>query len=56
MEYKVLGTDSLLQEIGGLVLQAADDNRDELNKEEQEYIINMTKKMVKEYKKEASRV
>ncbi len=31
MEYKLLGTDSLLKEIAGVVVQAAEQGRDELN-------------------------
>ncbi len=31
MEYRVLGTDSLLKEIAGVVVQAADHGRDKLN-------------------------
>ena len=52
MEYKLLGTDSLLKEIAGVVVQAADDGRDKLNDDEQEHVIKMTKRMVKEYKKQ----
>jgi hypothetical protein len=54
MEYRLLGTDSLLKEIGTTVVQAADDGRDKLNHEEQEFVIKMTKQMVKEYKKQLS--
>ncbi len=54
MEYKVLGTDSLLKEIAGVVVQAADDGRDKLNDNEQEHVIKMTKRMVKEYKRQIS--
>ncbi len=54
MEYKLLGTDSLLKEIAGVVVQAADDGRDKLNNDEQEHVIKMTKRMVKEYKKQLS--
>jgi hypothetical protein len=54
MEYKLLGTDSLLKEIAGVVVQAADDGRDKLNNDEQEYVIKMTKRMVKEYKRQFS--
>ncbi len=52
MEYKLLGTDSLLKEIAGVVVQAADDGREKLNTDEQEHVIKMTKRMVKEYKKQ----
>jgi len=54
MEYKLLGTDSLLKEIASVVVQAADDGRDKLNNDEQEHVIKMTKRMVKEYKKQLS--
>ncbi len=54
MEYKLLGTDSLLKEIAGVVVQAADDGRDKLNDDEQQHVIKMTKRMVKEYKKQFS--
>ncbi len=54
MEYKLVGTDSLLKEIAGVVVQAADDGREKLNNDEQEFVIKMTKKMVKEYKKQLS--
>jgi len=56
MEYKLLGTDSLLKEIAGVVVQAADDGRDKLNNDEQEYVIKMTKRMVKEYKRQFSQL
>jgi hypothetical protein len=52
MEYKLLGTDSLLKEIAGVVVQAVDDGREKLNNDEQEHVIKMTKRMVKEYKKQ----
>ena len=54
MEYRLLGTDSILKEIAGVVVQAADDGRDKLNSDEQEHVTKMTKKMVKEYKKQLS--
>ncbi len=54
MEYKLIGTDSLLKEIAGVVVQAADDGRDKLNNDEHEHVITMTKRMVKEYKKQFS--
>jgi len=52
MEYKLIGTDSLLKEIAGVVVQAVDDGREKLNNNEQEHVIKMTKRMVKEYKKQ----
>ncbi len=54
MEYKLLGTDSLLKEIACVVVQAADDGRKKLNNDEQEHVIKMTKRMVKEYKRQIS--
>ncbi len=54
MEYRLVGTDSLLKEIAGVVVQAADDGREKLNNDEQEFVIKMTKRMVKEYKKQLS--
>ena len=54
MEYRLVGTDSLLKEIAGVVVQAADDGRDKLNNDEQEFVIKMTKRMVKEYKRQLS--
>lgn len=54
MEYRLVGPDSLLKEIAGTVVQAADDGRDKLNSDEQEFVIKMTKQMVKEYKKQLS--
>ena len=54
MEYKLLGTDALLKEIAGVVVQAADDGRNKLSDDEQEHVIKMTKRMVKEYKRQFS--
>ncbi|HSB49788.1 MAG TPA: hypothetical protein VLC72_00460 [Nitrosopumilaceae archaeon] len=54
MEYRLVGSDSLLKEIAGVVVQAADDGRDKLNSDEQEFVIKMTKQMVREYKKQLS--
>ncbi len=54
MEYRLLGTDSLLKEIAGVVVQAADDGRAKLTNDEQEHVIKMTKRMVKEYKRQIS--
>ncbi len=54
MEYRLVGTDSLLKEIAGVVVQAADDGWVKLNNDEQEFVIKMTKRMVKEYKKQHS--
>ena len=50
MEYKLVETDSILKEIGTTVANAAKGGRKELNKDEEEFVIKMTKKMIKEYK------
>ena len=50
MECQVFGTDSLLVEIGAVVMHAVDEDRNELNTEEIEYITRITKRMVKETK------
>jgi len=50
MEYGVVGTDSLLIEIGAVVMHLVDEDRSELNAEEIEYITRITKRMVKETK------
>ena len=50
MECQVFGTDSLLVEIGAVVMHAVDEEREELTLEEIEYITRITKRMVKETK------
>jgi len=50
MECQVFGTDSLLVEIGAVVMHAVDEERNELSAEEIEYIARITKRMVKETK------
>jgi len=50
MECQVFGSDSLLVEIGAVVMHAVDEDRAELSGEEIEYITRMTKRMVKETK------
>ncbi len=50
MEYQVFSTDSLLVEIGAVVMHAVDEDRSELNREEIEYNRRLTKRMVKETK------
>ena len=50
MEYKLVETDSILKEIGTTVANAVKDGRKELNEKEEEFVIKMTKKMLKEYK------
>jgi len=50
MENQVFGSDSLLIEIGSVVMHTVDEDRNELNAEEIEYIIRITKRMVKETK------
>jgi len=50
MESQIFGTDSLLIEIGAVVMHTVDEGRNELNAEETEYITRITKRMVKETK------
>ena len=50
MECQIFGTDSLLIEIGAVVMHAVDEDRNELTSEEIEYITRITKRMVKETK------
>ncbi len=50
MENQVFGSDSLLIEIGSVVMQTVDEDRNELNAEEIEYITGITRRMIKETK------
>ena len=50
MSYCLIHNDSLLGEILAVVEHAADDGRDKLNESETEFVVGMTKRMVKEYK------
>lgn len=50
MECQIFSSDSLLLEIGAVVMHAVDENRSDLNAEEIEYITRITKRMVKETK------
>ena len=50
MSYCLIHNDSLLGEILAVVEHAADDGRDKLNENETEFVVGMTKRMVKEYK------
>jgi len=50
MAYSLIHNDSLLGEILVVVEHAVDDGRDILNENEIEFVTNMTKRMVKEYK------
>ena len=50
MAYSLIHNDSLLGEILAVVEHAADDGRDKLNENEIEFVVSMTKRMVKEYK------
>ncbi len=50
MECQIFGTDSLLVEIGAVVMHVIDEQRDELNAEEIQYITGITRRMVKETK------
>ena len=49
MSYCLIHNDSLLGEILAVVEHAADDGRDKLNESETEFVVGMTKRMVKEY-------
>ncbi len=48
MEYRLLSTDLLLSEIGSVIANAVDNGQDQLNQNETEFIIRITKRMVKE--------
>ncbi len=50
MAYSLIHNDSLPGEILAVVEHAADDGRDKLNENETEFVVGMTKRMVKEYK------
>ncbi len=50
MTYSLIHNDSLLGEILAVVEHAAEDGRDKLNESEIEFVVSMTKRMVKEYK------
>ncbi len=56
MENQVFGTDSLLIEIGAVVMHTVDEGRNELNPEEIEYITRITRRMIKETKMESSKI
>ena len=50
MAYSLIHDDSLLGEILAVVEHAVDDGRNKLNENEIEFVVSMTKRMVKEYK------
>jgi len=50
MSYSLIHNDSLLGEILAVVKRATDNGRDKLNESETEFVVSMTKRMVKEYK------
>ena len=50
MSYSLIHNDSLLGEILAVVEHAVDDGRDKLNESEIEFVVSMTKRMVKEYR------
>jgi len=50
MAYSLVHNDSLLGEILAVVEHAVDDGRDKLNESETEFVVSMTKRMVKEYR------
>ncbi len=49
MAYSLIHNDSMLGEILAVVKHAVDDGRDKLDENEIEFVVNMTKRMVKEY-------
>ncbi len=50
MAYCLVHNDSLPGEIIAVVEHAADDGRDKLDESETEFVVGMTKRMVKEYR------
>ena len=50
MECQIFGSDALLMEIGAVVMNIVDEERNELSAEEIKYITRITKRMVKETK------
>ncbi len=56
MQCKLGSIDSLLSEIYEVFGHAAESGREELNAEEIEYIIRITKRMVKETKMESGKI
>ncbi len=50
MAFSLIHDNSLLGEILAVVQHAVDDGRDKLNENEIEFVVSMTKRMVKEYK------
>ncbi len=50
MAYSLIHSDSWLGEILAVVKHAVDEGRDKLNENEIEFVVSMTKRMVKEYK------
>ncbi len=56
MEYRLLSTDVLLSEIGSVIANAVDGGRDQLNQNEMEFIVRITKRMVKECKMHVAQI
>jgi len=56
IKYQLINNDSLLREILSVVEHAVDEGRNELNDKETEFVERMTKRMVKEYKKQLSAI
>jgi len=50
MAYTLIQNDSLLGEILTVVKHAVEDGHDKLNESEIEFVVSITKRMVKEYK------
>jgi len=48
MEYRLLSTDLLLSEIGSVIANAVENGQDQLDQNDTEFIIGITKRMVKE--------
>jgi len=48
MEYRLLSTDVFLSEIGSVIANAVENGQDQLDQNDTEFIIGITKRMVKE--------
>ena len=56
MKYQLINNDSLLREILSVVEHAVEEGRNELNDKEIEFVERMTRRMIKEYKKQLSEI
>ncbi len=52
MKYHLINNDSFFREIISVVEHAVEEGRNDLNEKEIEFVIGMTKHMVKEYKEQ----